>query len=196
VIYGLVGRSAASSRRLQREGKPAWARVTSVEDTGVTVNQNPRIAITLHVEPDGEPAFEIATKKVVSRLSVPQVGSTVAIRYDPNDHERFVFDDGSALAAGAAGAQGVPARFEQSLRLALAQKGVTGELQERAVREALAAAGSGATTIDLREYTQGRSEDEEDDRLERLKKLGELKASGVLTESEFEAEKAKILAEG
>lgn len=33
-----------------------------------------------------------------------------------------------------------------------------------------------------------------DDRLDQLQKLGELKASGVLTEAEFEAQKAKILA--
>ena len=33
-----------------------------------------------------------------------------------------------------------------------------------------------------------------DDKLEQLKDLGELKASGVLTEAEFEAQKAKILA--
>jgi hypothetical protein len=34
----------------------------------------------------------------------------------------------------------------------------------------------------------------QDDKLEQLQKLGELKASGVLTEAEFEAQKAKILA--
>jgi hypothetical protein len=34
-----------------------------------------------------------------------------------------------------------------------------------------------------------------DDRLEQLKQLGELKAQGVLTEEEFAAEKAKILAQ-
>ena len=34
----------------------------------------------------------------------------------------------------------------------------------------------------------------EDDKLAQLKQLGELKASGVLTEAEFEAQKAKILA--
>jgi putative oligomerization/nucleic acid binding protein len=34
----------------------------------------------------------------------------------------------------------------------------------------------------------------EADPLEQLKKLGELKAAGVLTEAEFEAQKAKILA--
>ena len=33
-----------------------------------------------------------------------------------------------------------------------------------------------------------------DDKLEQLKELGELKTSGVLTEAEFEAQKAKILA--
>jgi Short C-terminal domain len=33
-----------------------------------------------------------------------------------------------------------------------------------------------------------------DDMLAQLKELGELKASGVLTEAEFEAQKAKILA--
>lgn len=32
------------------------------------------------------------------------------------------------------------------------------------------------------------------DKMEQLKQLGELKASGVLTEAEFEAQKAKILA--
>jgi hypothetical protein len=33
-----------------------------------------------------------------------------------------------------------------------------------------------------------------DDKLDQLKQLGELKTSGVLTEAEFEAQKAKILA--
>ena len=36
----------------------------------------------------------------------------------------------------------------------------------------------------------------EDDMLTQLQKLGELKASGVLTEEEFAAQKAKILAAG
>ena len=34
----------------------------------------------------------------------------------------------------------------------------------------------------------------QEDKLEQLQKLGELKTSGVLTEAEFEAQKAKILA--
>jgi hypothetical protein len=33
----------------------------------------------------------------------------------------------------------------------------------------------------------------EEDRFEQLQKLGELKASGILTEAEFQAEKARLL---
>jgi hypothetical protein len=36
--------------------------------------------------------------------------------------------------------------------------------------------------------------DPQPDKLDQLKQLGELKASGVLTDAEFEAQKAKILA--
>ena len=38
-----------------------------------------------------------------------------------------------------------------------------------------------------------RGEHPDDARLDRLDRLGELKAKGVLTESEFDAEKKKIL---
>ncbi|HEY3023757.1 MAG TPA: SHOCT domain-containing protein [Actinomycetota bacterium] len=52
-------------------------------------------------------------------------------------------------------------------------------------------------------YGQGQYYDEatpptpapsQEDKLEQLKQLGDLRASGVLTEAEFEAQKAKILA--
>ena len=40
----------------------------------------------------------------------------------------------------------------------------------------------------------GTAEPSTDDKLAQLKELGELKTSGILTEEEFEAQKAKILA--
>jgi Short C-terminal domain len=43
-------------------------------------------------------------------------------------------------------------------------------------------------------YAQAPASSGADDRLAQLKELGELKASGVLTHAEFEAQKAKILA--
>ena len=43
-------------------------------------------------------------------------------------------------------------------------------------------------------YAPAPAADATDARLDQLKQLGELKASGVLTDAEFEAQKAKILA--
>ena len=52
----------------------------------------------------------------------------------------------------------------------------------------------GATDQYYADQEQAPAAPAQDDTLERLKDLGELKASGVLTEAEFEAQKAKILA--
>jgi hypothetical protein len=43
-------------------------------------------------------------------------------------------------------------------------------------------------------YQQAPAGPSTDDKLNQLKELGELRASGVLTDAEFEAQKAKILA--
>ena len=43
-------------------------------------------------------------------------------------------------------------------------------------------------------YAEAPAPPSRDDTLAQLKELGELKASGVLTDAEFEAQKAKILA--
>lgn len=192
-IYGLFSRSARKRQRLQAIGKQAPAYVVSVEDTGVTVNDNPRIRVNLQVQPSDEPQFEVTTTMLVSRLAIPQAGTTVSVKYDPDDHESIVFDGGSTggIAAGRPDAQAV----EQLVRSALTAKGVTGDLQEQAVRAALAAAGSGSNVIDLRRYTHPESGVGAGDPIERLQKLSELRTSGALSESEFELAKAKILAE-
>ena len=44
------------------------------------------------------------------------------------------------------------------------------------------------------QYAQAPAAPSTDDMLEQLQKLGELKTAGVLTEAEFQAQKAKILA--
>jgi hypothetical protein len=73
----------------------------SVRDTGVTINENPRVALTMQVTPtDGSPPFEVATKATVSRVAIPRPGDSFVVRYDPEDHENFVIGQptGSAQA--------------------------------------------------------------------------------------------------
>ena len=196
----MSGRSKRAAQ-LRATGRKAWARVESVQDTGVTVNNNPQIKIKLRVQPYGEPEFEVVKRMTVSRLSVPQPGTTVAVAYDPDDHESIVFDDSSpdtpAPAVNVAGATGTAdaSELEPILRQKLTEAGVTGERQDEAVRKALAAASSGAGVVDLREFTRGPGYDAGDDKLDQLKKLQELRDAGTLTPAEFDAAKAKLLAE-
>lgn len=73
-------------------GERAQATIVAVRDTGMTVNEDPRVELTLRFVPQGETApVERKMKMFVSRVAVPQRGSTVEIAYDPNDPERLSF---------------------------------------------------------------------------------------------------------
>jgi hypothetical protein len=147
VFIGLGFKSQGDSKRdakLLRDGRPASATVTSIRDTGTTVNKNPRVELTLQVRPEDGPSFEVKAKRTISRLALPQVGGVYAIKYDPQHRESFVWDE---------------SRPGGSVR------------------------GTAPSPVST---TGG-------DPLDRLEKLADLKAKGVLTDAEFAAEKAKIL---
>ena len=89
-------------RRLEEAGVNAQAQILAVQDTGMTVNDNPRVKLTLAVSPaDGSQAFQVSTKKTVSRVAIPRPGDVLMVRYDPEDHENFSIE--GAVASGAAG---------------------------------------------------------------------------------------------
>ena len=142
----LSGDSESKIARVRKSGKRAEAVVTSVEDTGITAGNNPRIRLGVRVKPPGEPEFVAVKAMVVSRLGVPQVGSTIRVAYDPANPNDFVLDGPSAIRGPAA-----PAVSTEPKRPT--------------------------------------------DALAQLKQLDELRASGTLTASEFEAAKAKLLSE-
>jgi hypothetical protein len=87
-------------KRLEEAGVTAPAQLISVQDTGVTVNNNPRVKLTLAVSPtDGSPPFEVSAKHTVSRVAVPRAGDVFTVRYDPQDHENFAFEAGGSSAS-------------------------------------------------------------------------------------------------
>lgn len=58
----------------------------NVHDTGMTMNDNPRIKMTFRIEPiDGSAPFEAEKTKTVSRVEIPRAGDRFPIWYDPND---------------------------------------------------------------------------------------------------------------
>jgi hypothetical protein len=87
-------RESGQRQALLRNGESAVAEVLSISDTGVTVNDNPRVALRLFVQPQSRTGFEANTKLIVSRLSLAafQPGSKIQVRFDPNDLQRVAVE--------------------------------------------------------------------------------------------------------
>ena len=72
---------------LMTTGIVGQATVDSINDTGVTVNENPQVEFVLDVTlPDREP-YKASLTQVVSRLAIAgfQPGATVPVRVSPDD---------------------------------------------------------------------------------------------------------------
>jgi hypothetical protein len=183
VFVGLGFKFQGDSRRdakLVRDGKPATATVTSIRDTGTTINKNPRVELTLQVQPEDGPPFEVKAKRTASRIALPQVGGAYAIRYDVQNPASFVWDETRPAVSVTRTAPIAVSAGGGDLSEQLEAKGLDHERAQQ-VEEALAGV--------LRGNVSAGGQDP----LDRLEKLADLKAKGVLTEAEFAAEKAKIL---
>jgi hypothetical protein len=113
--------------------------VVGIQDGHVTLQNDPRLAITIEVHPVDGPPYEVRRDVTVSRVRLPRVGDAVEVAWAQGDPGYFAYRVVPAPAAPASAAR--PAA----------------------------------------------------DRLEQLRQLGDLRASGVLSDSEFETEKQRIL---
>jgi hypothetical protein len=105
-----AGWNTLEQSELVHAGSRAPGVVIEVKDTGTTVNNQPRVRLRLRVQPDGEPAFEVERKLLVSRLAIPRAGERVEVAYDPDDRDRFTF----RVADGT----GAPSRLDELAKLA------------------------------------------------------------------------------
>jgi hypothetical protein len=154
IAFSILGRGKVAEKiALVEHGKRCAGVVVSVEDTGITINDNPRVKLTVRAEPPGEPPFTIVKTPTVSRVNIPRAGDRCTVFYDAADRENkngITFDPVPGFTPTPATAASAPAPAE-------------------------AAAPAGESLYD------------------KLTKLGELRASGVLTEEEFETQKKKLL---
>ena len=79
-------------RRLIRTGLHGVARVDSIGDTGVTINNSPVIRLHMTVTPDGGMPYTVSMRQRVSRLEAPAswIGRQVEVRIDPSNPQRLV----------------------------------------------------------------------------------------------------------
>ena len=89
---GLFKSKKKQAEELMATGSKGAGTVLSVQDTGMTVNDNPRVKMTFRVEPlDGSPAFDLEKTRTVSRLSIPRQGERYPVWYDPSDASTWAF---------------------------------------------------------------------------------------------------------
>src|SRR4051794_4181243 len=155
---------------LMANGSRGVGVLTDVQDTGMTVNDMEiRVRLVFRIEPiDGSAPFQAEKKTFVNRVKVPQIGARYPVFYDPADTDTFAFVDGIADESGRAN---IVAMFGDAFGADASGVGMP------------AAAVAAAAPAPAAE-----------DHLDKLKKLADLHAAGVLTDDEFAAQKASILA--
>jgi hypothetical protein len=179
--------SRRTRKRLEEAGRKANATVVEIAEKGMAVTHgaegvvaNTELAMktTLKVQPEGEPEFEVKETFRYPQMAVPSAGSTIPVIYDPEDHGKIMLDDSpEAQQAAVLSGAGIDAGAIGDA-VANAQK-----MQQQAMQGG--AMNMGATGM------PGAA-----DPVDKLEKLQALKEKGALTDSEFEAQKAKILGEG
>lgn len=106
VVVGLIGARGNAKREAALEQFRARAVrvpgiVASITDTGVTINEDPKVALGIeYTREDGAPG-RIERKQLVSRLNLPRVGDPVTVSYDPTGVEEAVFEFPDAAASAA-----------------------------------------------------------------------------------------------
>jgi putative oligomerization/nucleic acid binding protein len=188
--------SRRTRKKLEAHGRIAPAVVLEISERGMSVtNGNDSIVANtevvlkarLRVEPEGVPAFEVHQRFRFPQLAVPGIGSHVSVRYDPDDHDNIMIDDSQAAVLAT-----------MSARTGLDLGGLLSTIRDTkadhpgdrpAMQQALLASlGQGAAVVPMpmpAPDATGQSE-----------RLAELHASGALTDDEFSAAKARILADG
>jgi hypothetical protein len=177
-------------KQLEESGKRANATIVEIAEKGMAVTRgadnvvgNTEIALKTHlrVQPDDEPEFEVKKRFSFPQLAVPSAGQTVPVLYDPNDHDKIIVNySPEAQQAAAFSAAGVdPSQI--------------GQLMEQA--QQMRAQAPGMQGMGQMPGMNPAPAQPQADPVEQLEKLAKLKDSGALTESEFEAEKAKILSQ-
>ena len=92
--FGSTFKGMASNRNVMQTGVSAPAVILSVQDTGVTMNDNPQARIRLRVMPMGGDAFEAEVTQIVGRFQVAMLvpNASVMVKYDPNDKTKVAIE--------------------------------------------------------------------------------------------------------
>jgi hypothetical protein len=95
LLVGIVLRVAAGKkRRIEQSGTPGEAKIISVGQTGMLINNNPVIEFDFEVTLPGVAPYRTKTRSTVPIIALPRVmpGATVPIKAGPSDQSKIVVD--------------------------------------------------------------------------------------------------------
>ncbi len=176
----------------ESSGHTAWATVLQVKkwssSGGLNVAPGQAGSFTSHcklkvrVEPEDEPAFEVTVHhefRDARGEAAPIEGWKVGVIYDPADHSKVVFDQSAKhIRPGLTNVEADKSQTRRDKLVALA--GDPAAMQQYIQQTKAMATAQGAAAP-------------RHDAVDELAKLADLRDRHVLTQAEFEAEKAKIL---
>jgi hypothetical protein len=105
LFYRLFFKPMINANRLQKTGLPGMAKVLEVKDTGVTINNNPQIKLTLEVKNNLGQKYTTHCRVLVSRINpnAYMPGMELPVKIDPGNEQNVVIDfTGSNTSSSAA----------------------------------------------------------------------------------------------
>jgi hypothetical protein len=171
LLGGLALRPMAKAKlekaeRLVATGGRGIGTVIEVSDTGMTINDNPRVHLRMRVEPtDGSAPFEREKTITVSRVAIPRAGDRFPVFYDREDPSNWGY--GTEMEADA------PADIRQLFAAASQAPGVEFGTPSPAAPPAPATRSP----------------------LDEIARLNDLRMKGAVTDEEFEEAKDRLLAQ-
>ena len=91
LVIRFIRKTVGQDRAIVENGIPARAKILSVQQTGVMLNNQPQVAFQLEVHPPSGVPYQAQTKAVVALVNIPQIqpGAEVSVKIHPTDQTRI-----------------------------------------------------------------------------------------------------------
>lgn len=177
------------------DAKTRWTSGTNYENGPYTVGNRQHMTVKLRVEPENEPPFEVKLKQTFARKVAEEFRAQVI--YDPADHSRIAVLEDKIVAPWMTPEQAERSQEHRRRVREASEQGRTAAYLQEDIAAKIAAAQKLAEEATGKLIVNGQmlgANAGPPDVTEQLTKLADLRDRGALTEAEFEAEKAKLLA--
>jgi Short C-terminal domain len=188
----LIGEGGTVAWATVVEGKEKWASASGT-NTYVPNKITEHMRLKLRVEPDAEPPFDAELGQAFSG-NVPFTGWQCKVVYDPRDRTRIAVIEDSVTPPGLTHDQADRAAARRAEMMNAARSGNIAAYIEAQKAKAISGQLGGTVIVNGQVVSGGNQS--QPSLVDQLAKLADLRDRGALTDAEFQAQKAKLLAQG